>query len=694
MNTFAPECYVAKAGHLRRIAFGDLINQLILSARERRLGFFMGAGISAEYPSSLPLAAELRQYLRQMLLEQTKMDLPSSARDELEGLGLEVLLDHYCRILGENALEFYDLLKAGTYSRFSPNFRHYSAALLAKHDCCRDFLTVNFDTGIEQACSRLGVSISVPETMGENERVFYENLSSDISQSGHRLFKLHGTLDENDDLQNVKLLATVERVGIGLPLYKRKTLQKIVSARDVFFTGYNGESTDIDVFPVIARTDSDRTIFWHVHGNSPEKLDSLSRDVKQLLTQRRGYVILTKDISIFLEFLLGSLEIDYSQALDCLGLNRLADCGDREGQTHGLRELEKKRFLEYYSSKYFASPAPACLILANIMQKPGLWDIADKLLAECSGNLPENDRGLRIAFKANSAEVYRNSGKLSQAILTRQEVLEELANLPPTNARARDRISLLIRNASDHMGLFKSFAKKSIMDGRPVISRSALTNLFCAFGHFLSAYQKTKVAAETLNEFDRGTLQSMLNFEIADLFQFASEGLIYLGLLARRRSRFFSWLLISLTYFPCRIAEVFYARSVYQEPTQSSDWFYFQKHRLAEVKLQRKKKVTSDVNKLIEETEVFYRWGKSAKTAGEGNANIRVCQGLRFIYLPDLDRAISVLRAACDEYRSEKHYSGIIKARVYMGLAASRIGNMKLLSECLTDIAENLHKYE
>lgn len=670
------------------------IESILDSINNQNIVFFFGAGVSAEYPTLLPVAGRLEKILRNMLLKNLAINLSTEASAELNGLKLEFILDYFCRTLGDEALKFYDVIKAKCYRNYSPNFRHYFLASMAKEGYCKYFITVNFDTACEDAFNRLNVPYIVPEGKKEQEKRFYSSDGIALEKERSFIFKLHGTINELMDPNNTRLLATVERVGIGLPSYKQKFLEEISKKYEIFFIGYNSEQTDIDVFPIFAKTNSSQKIFWYVYGD----VSNVCEKIRLFIYKRNGYII-SGNLDDILISILNKISIDFKPLLAKIGVDTIREIENKEKDLNKIRENEINNFVQDYTLKYFSSSVPAYLILANIMQKPKLWKISEDLLSNIGKMLPETDFNLRYVYSSNLAEVNRSIGNLSEAIKTREKALEYLrsANYEETT-KIKHAIHQIIRNGSDYIGLFKSSFNQFRNTKKVSVLIFGIKNFAFAILSFFEASRRINNAKKKMDEFDKWTLQSMLNFEVADFFQFTTEGLFYMGLLVRSKSKMAFLLLKSLTIFPAFISEFFYRRSVEKIPTQSSDWFFFQKNRLAEVIMHRKRKVTSEVDQMIKELDTFYGWGKSPNSSNqfpetEGGANLGVCYGIK-LYYENRPNCIDVLRNAYNTYKTEEHYSGMFKAKLYLSICYEKEGKTELLQRELFDIANILKKYK
>ena len=148
-----------------------------------------------------------------------------------ERLRPEVLLQVIEQVHGNNSLKFYSSLDSGI-----PNSNHYFLALaLLKGHCV---FTTNVDTLIEKACENIGIECT-PIFYEKHYRDFLNKQPIDFSS---QLFKLHGSIEPNKvGLSKYKSIRfTLNRVGLGLREYTRKTLSTCLKERDFIFLGYSG----------------------------------------------------------------------------------------------------------------------------------------------------------------------------------------------------------------------------------------------------------------------------------------------------------------------------------------------------------------------------------------------------------------------------------------------------------------------
>ncbi len=610
-------------------------------------------------------------------------------------------MEFYSRALGGRALEFYDILKPKYNPFYGPNVRHYFLALLAKFGHCRHFMTVNFDNAIEDAFKQLNIHLIVPEDYGSYENTYYNSYFSDSDSQKNWLFKLHGTLSEQIDPSNAHLLATVEQVGVGLPLYKRRVLESLASNNDIIFIGYGCERPDIDVFPVIAGAESKNKVFWLVHIKEDKAFkDILILDeIKRFISRRDGYLLITPDITALCVFILNKLGVDIADILKRIGVGCLEEIKIRNNGFKNKRERDWIQFKRAFENKYFKTSAPAFLILANIMERPYLWNYAVALLREGSKYLPADDYALKYSFASNISEVYRSYGDLSVSIKARKQALIYLdsSNLS-SHEKKRNSIYLIIRIGSTYMGLFKASARKIFSEMRPVFIFAILRLFFNSVSYYYNAYNKSRYFADELSDYDKNTINTLLNFHIADLFQYIVEASLYLGLKVTSIFKFGFVVFKYMITLPAMVAEFFYGRTVRgKDNAQSSDLYFFQMYRLAEVLLYRHRRLSRRLNEKIEgliyESEKYLKWGKSVEKIKEGNTNIALTRGLKLFFDGFINKAEVKIIGAYNEYENEHHSSGMLKAKLYLALCAEKKREFNTVKEILSKIPAILKNY-
>jgi tetratricopeptide (TPR) repeat protein len=207
--------------------------------------FFVGAGISAAPPSSLPLAAGLVGSMIAPVLEPLALSrgLALSITNTLVRLRPEVITDVLLEHLGRGAVR--PLLHA---LRGQPNAWHTFLAAALGAGC--SVLTTNFDTLIEQAC----------DASGTHHRTIVGTSATGDEPASATLFKIHGSI--GDGVSSVAL--AVRQVGRGLALGQTTLLRRLAAARPLIVLGYSGRD-DFDILPALLDMQRTAPALWVVH---------------------------------------------------------------------------------------------------------------------------------------------------------------------------------------------------------------------------------------------------------------------------------------------------------------------------------------------------------------------------------------------------------------------------------------------
>lgn len=210
------------------------------------LTVFCGAGIS--FNSGLPTAIGL--------LDQLLDELDASAEDRdrlIQGSRLALPFESFMEVVIENS---HDPHLLGLFREGAPNVNHAVLAALMRSGVVTDLYTTNFDTLIETALRREGLS------PGSDFEVYFreEDLAHDVLADhgrSRRLFKLHGSVDDLDSIRTT-LQAVSNRL---LSISRQAAVRRIFSGERyhaVLILGYSC-SDYFDILPEIERIEGSRT---------------------------------------------------------------------------------------------------------------------------------------------------------------------------------------------------------------------------------------------------------------------------------------------------------------------------------------------------------------------------------------------------------------------------------------------------
>lgn len=254
-----------------------VLKDLASRIRNERVVFFLGAGASWDIPSGLPTSFELiEQLAKRIALPMAGLLREDLIRRLTRDLRFEVFMQIAISILGPRAIDALRVLEEG-----KPNYNHVLTAEIAMAGWSSLVLTTNFDSLLEQAA----FSHRLPSVELIFRPIHFKN---DFKPDGlaFRIAKLHGSLrDLTGRLTYDSIAISSEQVGRALPGEKARTLKQILRNRDIVFLGYSGLD-DFDLFPLILSTESERSIFWINHTNSPRLSSRDSAYIASNLTSR------------------------------------------------------------------------------------------------------------------------------------------------------------------------------------------------------------------------------------------------------------------------------------------------------------------------------------------------------------------------------------------------------------------------
>lgn len=428
----------------------ETIERLAGLARGRSLAFFFGAGFSRAFPSLNPLVAPSQGLpgLHSLLQDMIAMGCPEHLRPAIvESLNkdpLEVVLENLNKIIGDVVFDFLDILEAPPRGLCEgPNYNHLSLALLAKAGVCRHFLTVNFDTLLEQAFDVLKAGrLIVPEERS-NEKKSYAAAVAETAGRTSYLFKLHGTMR-----QSRRLLTTLETVGLGLPPYKGHLIRELLTANSCFFMGYR--ANDLDIFPLLEALPPTTEMFWFDIA-LPKDIGSLGA----FLARRPHRLLISPDLSAVLQSLLHRLGIDDAPVLNHLGVTSLSDIPECERAAVPEKAATIRAFAERFHDQ--AVPPEAARLMMSIALHPGdsRADMRDELFASVAeAPVPEP---LQFGFNSQLAERHWSGGRFRDAITARREAIRALKRTTvPRPFRVRNTVEQRLYIASHYYGLARS----------------------------------------------------------------------------------------------------------------------------------------------------------------------------------------------------------------------------------------------
>ncbi len=255
----------------------SMINKIIIDRMERafddkKIIFFVGAGISVPAPSKMP---DFNKLNMKVIKTITNYELDEEDYKLLSNnIRPEVMYQIAIGALGSEVLYSVEELEG-----HEPNYYHYFLAEAIRQG--NWVFTTNPDNLIEIACKDMKVDFKT--YYGQNDdQDFKEYLSyihSGKNIPGGCIFKLHGSIEEAQEGINKyrTIRFALRQVGEGLFGPRKEVLKYFLKNFDFLFIGYRCRD-DFSVFPVLEETKSSKDTFWFHYDDGPLARSILGAD--------------------------------------------------------------------------------------------------------------------------------------------------------------------------------------------------------------------------------------------------------------------------------------------------------------------------------------------------------------------------------------------------------------------------------
>lgn len=236
----------------------------------RRLSLWVGAGISQESPSALPLANELKSFLLSEICQGGSLgDFHERRLLNEKDIG-ETLRRYPLEAFIESLSKSHDVLNmiSDVFRGGFPNRNHLLLARLAKDDFVSQIVTTNFDLLIERALEQLGC------TKGKDFDVYFTEADFLKSDSPCRvaLLKIHGSAHNVESMRITLSQVSSHRLAPGLiEALKRFLCQE---SGGILVIGYNA-SDDFDINPALSAMKPAKRLFLVRHSPGMQSVGSL-----------------------------------------------------------------------------------------------------------------------------------------------------------------------------------------------------------------------------------------------------------------------------------------------------------------------------------------------------------------------------------------------------------------------------------
>jgi len=458
-NPTNPDCFV------------EWLAQAIVS---KKLILFLGAGISKNPPSNLPLAGEMRRYVI-----EKNLDIDKFTGDTLLKLlgkrveGIIYPFEAFVEVLVNNSNFLGFLIEV--FSLGSPNKTHHLIARLMREGYISEVVTTNFDEKIEQALRDLCSEENEPAPTFEvywNEEQFSKLDLGDLKKP--TIFKLHGSINDESSIRT-----TLESVSKrNLRESRRRILKHFFQDldRDVVVLGYSC-SDEFDLNPVIRDLSSNNHVYLIEHSPHLSLCNAEIEPLKDPFTNFKGKII----------------KVNASEIIEYL-YKRFARKHLQEKCMHARKEAPWPSVLDNWSKSL--NQGQRLWILGLMLYQIQEYSKAEVLIQQCLlvQEREKNNYGIASSQKQLGL-IYETIGNLDKAKTLTKKCLEFFR----TFGSKEDIASLLfqlgrINQRGNRPNVAEKFYRRSLEIYQELDNKAAIAGL-C---HQLSTIQEDPNKAEEL----------------------------------------------------------------------------------------------------------------------------------------------------------------------------------------------------
>lgn len=250
------------------------LHKLITQIRDvyfsnKRMAFYVAAGISKDCPTHLPLGRELTRAAISGFFETENMEDLSLLRKAAHNRTLEEVCGVIQHGLNDKNRLMAKMAETLDGDEIIANHNHRFLARVL-HDG-HIVVTTNYESLVERAYYNLYKTVFPEQRICYDEETFEQFLQQPTSLAFRRvddepgwLLKLHGTFHVCDKNVSHSVMTTLDRVGQGLPSTVHEVLIRVLINCPLVVLGYGCMDIDI-VYPVMIRTSSSQPIWWVKH---------------------------------------------------------------------------------------------------------------------------------------------------------------------------------------------------------------------------------------------------------------------------------------------------------------------------------------------------------------------------------------------------------------------------------------------
>ena len=248
-----------------------------IQSRKLRLSLFLGAGISKNPPSNLPLANEIRNRVLKKLFADEQLDAGTLSRFE------SYPFEAFVQVIAENS-NFLDYLIT-MYEMGEPNKNHMFVAKLVKEGYVRGILTTNFDLQLEKALRKEGLIPERDFKVISNEDGFAgvdpETINTPV------IFKIHGSVNNRESVRTTMNLISAK----SLLESRQKIIEYFLKKGEVILILGYSFSDEFDVNPMLRGLKSAGEILWIKHSKEDCETKSTIQKLQYPLEGLNGQMI-------------------------------------------------------------------------------------------------------------------------------------------------------------------------------------------------------------------------------------------------------------------------------------------------------------------------------------------------------------------------------------------------------------------
>jgi tetratricopeptide (TPR) repeat protein len=254
-----------------------------------RVAVLVGAGISLDPPSALPLAYTIMESVIDALaptpeIKEALLAACRADRVDQKGPNNFLRMERLLSLIYHSDLMPRAIVELATAE--SPNHLHFALAHLASRGAV--ILTTNFDCLIEHACQKLGFGSRVIVNDDDYMPLSHESLGNGLCT----IIKLHGSADQPSSIQTTLNQIGRGRLGWNADAPKGRTIRGLLTERNLLVLGYSG-SDDFDVVPMLLQTLSSRTMLWVDHDELKHLANAVLQSPRQMpASSKSGDVLL------------------------------------------------------------------------------------------------------------------------------------------------------------------------------------------------------------------------------------------------------------------------------------------------------------------------------------------------------------------------------------------------------------------